>query len=94
MTYPVNTTAATSAKQLYRERDITSRGRFSKAHLYNMIARGEFPRQVISAPRFARWGSEVDDWFANPSAWIAANSKKTTGTLQSATHSLPPRTKT
>jgi predicted DNA-binding transcriptional regulator AlpA len=61
--------------QLYRERDITSRGKFSKAHLYNMITRGEFPRQVITAPRFARWGREVDVWFADPAVWIAANRK-------------------
>jgi predicted DNA-binding transcriptional regulator AlpA len=62
--------------QLHREKDITARGKFSKAHLYNMVARGEFPKQVIATPRFARWGSDVDLWFADPAAWIAANATK------------------
>ena len=61
--------------QLYRERDITARGKFSKSHLYQMVARGEFPRQVITTKRFARWGADVDDWFADPAAWIKANSQ-------------------
>ena len=62
-----------ASAQLYRERDITARGKFSKAHLYNMVERGEFPKQVIAMPRFARWGAEVDAWFADPEAWIAKN---------------------
>lgn len=61
--------------QLYRECDITSRGKFSKSHLYNMMARGEFPRQVLNRKRFARWGDEVDDWFSDPEAWIKANAQ-------------------
>jgi predicted DNA-binding transcriptional regulator AlpA len=64
--------------QLYRERDITARGKFSKSHLYNMIARGEFPRQVINERRFARWGSEVDLWFADPLAWRRTHSSTET----------------
>ncbi|MEI8168829.1 MAG: AlpA family phage regulatory protein [Rhodoferax sp.] len=75
MTNSVQAIAATSANQLYRERDITSRGKFSKAHLYKMVSKNEFPRQVITAPRFARWGSEVDVWFADPVAWIEAHKK-------------------
>ena len=73
-----NVASSTDAKlpsQLYCERDITLRGKFSKSHLYNMVARGEFPRQVITQKRFARWGSDVDDWFADPAAWIKANSQ-------------------
>lgn len=62
--------------QLYRERDITTRGKFSKSHLYNMMARGEFPRQVITAKRFARWGAEVDDWFADPTSWIKTHGQE------------------
>lgn len=66
-------------KQLYRERDITDRGKFSKSHLYNMVARGEFPRQLIAGKRFARWGPEVDVWFADPTSWIKdhADNKRT-----------------
>jgi len=68
-------TDANSSNQLYRERDITARGKFSRSHLYNMVARGEFPRQVITGKRFARWGADIDVWFADPSSWIKANAQ-------------------
>lgn len=66
--------AATSG--LYAQPDLTSRGRFSKSHLYNLMARGHFPHPVLRmGPRFTRWSAEqCDQWFADPAAWIAANS--------------------
>lgn len=58
--------------------DILDRGKFSKSHVYNMMARGHFPPPVLRmGPRFTRWSSEqVDLFFADPAAWIAANAKE------------------
>jgi predicted DNA-binding transcriptional regulator AlpA len=67
-------TPATPARVLYAQPDILSRGKFSKSHLYNLMARGHFPQPVLRmGPRFTRWGSDVDQWFADPAAWIATN---------------------
>ena len=55
--------------------DILSRGKFSKSHVYNLMARGQFPLPILKlGPRFTRWSAqEVDEWFADPAAWIAAH---------------------
>lgn len=60
--------------------DILERGKFSKSHLYNLMARGQFPQPCLRmGPRFTRWSSsDVDAFFAEPAAWIAANAKVTT----------------
>lgn len=60
---------------LYSQPEITARGSFSKSHLYAMVARGHFPGPVLKCgPRFTRWAAaDVDAWFADPSAWIAAH---------------------
>lgn len=57
--------------------DILSRGKFSKSHLYNLMERGHFPQPCLRmGPRFTRWSaSDVDTWFVDPAAWIAANKK-------------------
>lgn len=57
--------------------DILARGKLSKSHVYNLMARGQFPQPVLRmGPRFTRWGVEVDAWFADPAAWIAAHAGK------------------
>ena len=58
---------------LDRVADITARGRFSKTHLYNLLARGQFPAPAVrDGPRFTRWrASDVDAWFADPAGWMA-----------------------
>lgn len=60
---------------LYALPDITRRGAFSKSHLYNMLARGQFPQPCLRCgPRFTRWNAAaVDSWLADPQAWIDAN---------------------
>ena len=57
--------------------DILSRGKFSKSHVYNMMARGQFPQPALRmGPRFTRWSSDdVDAWFSDPAAWIAAHAQ-------------------
>jgi predicted DNA-binding transcriptional regulator AlpA len=65
---------------LYALPDITRRGAFSKSHLYNLMARGHFPKPSIrSGSRFTRWNaSEVDRWLADPQAYIDANTAAAT----------------
>lgn len=60
---------------LYAQPDILARGKFSKSHLYNLMARGYFPQPCLRmGPRFTRWSAEqVEQWFQDPAAWIAAN---------------------
>jgi predicted DNA-binding transcriptional regulator AlpA len=62
---------------LYTQADILARGRFSKSHHYNLMARGHFPKpSVVMGPRFTRWSAEeCDRWFADPAAWVAANTQ-------------------
>lgn len=58
-------------------RDITSVARMSRSHLYNLVARGEFPQPVTRLPRYTRWTAEdVNAWLADPAAWIAAHRDK------------------
>lgn len=66
---------------LYAQREILVRGRFSKSHLYNLIARGHFPQPSLRyGPRFTRWkASEVEAWLTDPAAWMAGAAKKTGG---------------
>lgn len=60
--------------------DITSRGRFSRSHLYNLLARGQFPQPKLRLTRFTRWSAaEVDAWMADPQGWMAANEPATSG---------------
>jgi predicted DNA-binding transcriptional regulator AlpA len=63
------------SKALYALPDILERGKFSKSHLYNLLQRKQFPAPVlVLGPRFTRYSAEqVDQWFADPAAWIAAN---------------------
>ena len=67
-------TQATPARALYAQPDILSRGRFSKSHLYNLMARGKFPKPLFTdGPRFTRWSApEVDAWMSDPRGWMVA----------------------
>ena len=76
----MDATIATTPVQpsaLYAQPDLLVRGRFSKSHLYNLIARGHFPKPVLRmGPRFTRWSAEqCDVWFTDPAAWISTHAK-------------------
>lgn len=62
-------------QDLYTQTDITTRCRFSKSHLYNLIERGHFPPAALRCgPRFTRWKAcDVQAWLADPQGWIAAH---------------------
>lgn len=53
--------------------DILERGKFSKSHLYNLMARGHFPQPTLRmGPRFTRWSAaSVDQFFSDPAKWIS-----------------------
>jgi predicted DNA-binding transcriptional regulator AlpA len=78
---PTHSTGETSSTGLYKVTDILDKGRFSKSHLYNLMASGYFPQPSLRyGPRFTRWSAvEVDRWLADPAAWMACNAKKTGG---------------
>ncbi len=67
----------TSPKALYAQPDILARGNFSKSHLYNLMARGQFPQPSLRCgPRFTRWSAaDVDGWLADPQGWITAHAE-------------------
>jgi predicted DNA-binding transcriptional regulator AlpA len=69
----------TSPKALYAQPDILARGKFSKSHLYNLMARGQFPQPSLRCgPRFTRWSAaDVDGWLADPQGWITAHAEST-----------------
>ena len=76
-----NQTPAKPTPSLYTQADITARGRISKSHLYNLMARGQFPQPALRCgPRFTRWAAaDVDAWFVGPQAYIDANGTKGQG---------------
>lgn len=67
----------TTPKALYAQPDILTRGKFSKSHLYNLMARGQFPQPALRCgPRFTRWSAaEVDAWLSDPQGWITAHAE-------------------
>jgi len=64
-------------QDLYTQTDITTRCRFSKSHLYNLIERGHFPPAALRCgPRFTRWKAcDVQAWLSDPQGWIAAHAE-------------------
>lgn len=76
----MDATLATKPAQLpalYSQSDILARGRFSKSHLYNLMARGQFPQPALRCgPRFTRWSAAaVDLWLENPAEWLRAHAE-------------------
>jgi predicted DNA-binding transcriptional regulator AlpA len=65
----------TKPPALYALPDILSRGKFSKSHVYALIARGHFPKPcLVLGPRFTRWNAqEVDAWMLDPAAYVSAH---------------------
>lgn len=69
-------TTEKATPRLYALPDILARGKFSKSHIYNLIARGQFPKPaLVLGPRFTRWDQEVDLWFESPTLWITAHAE-------------------
>jgi predicted DNA-binding transcriptional regulator AlpA len=65
------------SRVLYALPDILARGKFSKSHLYSLIQRKHFPKPaLVLGPRFTRWDSSIDDWFADPAGWIATHAQR------------------
>jgi predicted DNA-binding transcriptional regulator AlpA len=62
---------------LMASKEIVKTAKISRAHLYAMLARGQFPQPALRCgPRFTRWkASDVQAWLADPQGWITANAK-------------------
>jgi prophage regulatory protein len=62
---------------LMASKEIVAAAKISRAHLYAMLARGQFPQPALRCgPRFTRWkASDVQEWLADPQGWITANFK-------------------
>ncbi|RJG11101.1 AlpA family phage regulatory protein [Pseudomonas cavernicola] len=51
------------ARRILRLRDVEFRTGFKRAHIYNMISQGRFPRAVQLGPRAVGWDSvAIDQW--------------------------------
>ena len=63
---------STRCASLYALPDLLHKGKFSKSHAYNLMARNCFPKPtLVLGPRFTRWSAEECDlWFADPAGWI------------------------
>jgi prophage regulatory protein len=49
--------------RLILEREVLSRAPYTRAYLYQLEERGEFPRRLKLGPKKVAWvESEVDDW--------------------------------
>lgn len=52
----------------------------SRAHFYDLVREGKFPSPAFrDGPRFTRWRAlDVQEWLADPQAWIDANTAAAT----------------
>jgi prophage regulatory protein len=51
------------AKKIWRLPDVLEQTGLSRSTIYEMIGRGEFPRQINLGPRAVGWiGDDVLDW--------------------------------
>lgn len=57
--------------------EIMGRAKISKSAVYSWIAQGKFPKPfLVLGPRYTRWSvQEIDQWMADPAAWIAAHTQ-------------------
>ena len=69
---------------LMAAKEITETVKISRAHLYNMVARGAFPKPALHCgPRYTRWqANDVYAWLSDPQGWIEAN--KNTAAIEAA----------
>lgn len=73
----VNKTPAKTHAGLMAAKEVTKTANFSRAHLYVLVSRAQFPAPALRCgSRFTRWkASDVHTWLADPAAWMAAHSK-------------------
>lgn len=62
-TDPINTPAA---RRILRRAEVEQRTGFKRAHLYNLMKDGKFPKALRLGVRAVGWDSvEVDQWIAD-----------------------------
>ena len=62
---------------LMAAKEIINLAKLSRAHLYSMLARSQFPQPAIRVgSRFTRWKAcDVQAWLSDPEGWIKTHSK-------------------
>ena len=67
---------------LMASKEIVATAKISRAHLYSMLARGQFPQPALRCgPRFTRWkASDIQAWLADPQGFITANAESVVAT--------------
>lgn len=65
MTNPTPENKPTTGKLLYRADDLIELLGFGRAHLYNLMKRGEFPQPIKIGHRAVAWPAQaIDTWLA------------------------------
>lgn len=74
----VSKTPAEIHAGLMAAKDVTRTANISRAHLYAMVSRHQFPAPALRCgSRFTRWkASDVHTWLANPQGWIETNTSR------------------
>jgi predicted DNA-binding transcriptional regulator AlpA len=67
---------------LMASKEIVATAKISRAHLYSMLARGQFPQPALRCgPRFTRWiASDVQEWLSDPRGWITSHAESAVAT--------------
>ncbi len=60
---------------LMAAKEVAKTANISRAHLYSMVSRHQFPAPALRCgSRFTRWrSSDVHTWLENPQGWIEMN---------------------
>lgn len=66
------------APRLLSVADIIVMGRFSKAYLYSLVKKQQFPPPAVRlGSRYSRWATkDVELWFASPELWLSRASSE------------------
>ena len=62
---------------LMAAKEIVKTANISRAHLYNLMARGQFPQPALRCgPRFTRWKAcDVQAWLADPQGFMTTHAE-------------------
>ena len=63
---PESVTPSTSERRMLRLHEVEANAGFKRAHIYNLMRQGKFPKQHRIGVRAVRWDSvEIEEWVAN-----------------------------
>ena len=63
---PESVTPSTSERRMLRLHEVEAKAGFKRAHIYNLMRQGKFPKQHRIGVRAVRWDSvEIEEWVSN-----------------------------